>query len=104
MFATFKDLTNQLYLDTEGNVIQITNVNQYLCAMSVRNKAITVEILATKEELIISLEQLQAMAIKYLGNNPEAACILYEKVLRGNNEETHFDFDSILQHTEPSDD
>ena len=93
-----------IYLDNQGKVFQITNANMYLVLMSPRNKAITIEYLDTKEELILSWDQLYESIVKHLGNNPVAARILYEKVLRSSHEEINVDLDPILSKYEPSDD
>ncbi len=93
-----------VYLDNQGRVCQITNANLYLVLMSGSNKAITVEYLDTKEEVILSWDQLYDSIVKQLGNNPEVARVLYERVVRSSHEETNVDLELIPNKYDPCDD
>lgn len=93
-----------VYKDNQGRICQITNANMYLVLMSGTNKAITVEYLDTKEEVILSWDQLYDSIVQHLGNNPKVARVLYEKVLRSSHEEHNLDIDPILSKYDPCDD
>ena len=70
--------TGDIFLTHENIIVKITNINEELLAESVFNKAITVEIIRTGEELNIAHAFLNTWGIKYLGTNEQAARVLYE--------------------------
>ena len=92
-FLVSKFKIGDTYLNNEDRVIQITSANMYLVSMSNTYKAITVEYLDTKEEVILSWNQLYNSIVKHLGNNPKVARVLYEKVTRSSHENLNISLD-----------